>query len=82
MRRTTGLTALTAILTFMLAGCQSHQAKVDALQKEYDQLNHQFAKDCSAAYLKVPPTLSQKCTDESKKLGEAGKRLQEEGAQR
>ncbi len=38
MRRTTGLIALIATLTFMLAGCQSHQAKVDALQKEYDQL--------------------------------------------
>ena len=69
MRRTTGLIALTATLTFMLAGCQSHQAKVDALQKEYDQLNQQFAKDCSAEYLKVPPTLSPKCTDESKKTG-------------
>ena len=80
MRRTTGLIALTATLTFMLAGCQSHQAKVDALQKEYDQLNQQFAKDCSAEYLKVPPTLSQKCADESKKLGEAGKRVQEERA--
>ena len=80
MRRTTGLIALTATLTFMLAGCQTHQGKVDALQKEYDQLNQQFAKDCSAEYLKVPPTLSPKCTDESKKLGEAGKRLQEERA--
>lgn len=79
MRRTTGLIALTATLTFIL-GCQSHEAKVDALQKEYDQLNQQFAKDCSAEYLKVPPTLSPKCTDESKKLGEAGKRLQEERA--
>ena len=80
MQRTTGLIALIATLTVMLAGCQSRQAKVEALQKEYDQLNQQFAKDCSAEYLKVPPTLSQKCTDESKKLGEAGKRLQEERA--
>ena len=80
MRRTTEPIALTAILILTLAGCQRHQAKVDALQKEYDQLNQQFAKDCSAEYLKVPPTLSPKCTDESKKLGEAGKRLQEERA--
>jgi hypothetical protein len=80
MRRTTGLIALTATLAFMFAGCQSQQAKVDAAQKEYDRLNQQFAKDCSAEYLKVPPTLSPKCTDESKKLGEAGKRLQEERA--
>jgi hypothetical protein len=80
MRRKTGLIALTATLTFIVAGCESHQAKVDELQKEYNQLNQQFAKDCSAEYLKVPPTLSPKCTDESKKLGEAGKRLQEERA--
>ena len=80
MRRAMGLIALTATLPVTLAGCQSHQAKVDALQREYDQLNQQFAKDCSGEYLKVPPTLSQKCTDESKKLGEAGRRLQEERA--
>lgn len=43
MRRTSGLIALTAAFTFMLAGCQSHQAKVDGLQKEYDQLSQQFA---------------------------------------
>ena len=80
MRRTTGLIALTATLTFMLTGCQSHQAKVDALQKEYDQLNQQFAKDCSAEYLKVPPTLSPKCEDENKKVEEAWNRLQAERA--
>jgi hypothetical protein len=71
---------LSVILIMAFIGCQSQQAKVDALQREYDQLNQQFAKDCSAEYLKVPPTLSPKCTDESKKLGEAGKRVQEERA--
>ena len=40
----------------------------------------QFAKDCSAEYLNVPPTLSPKCADESKKLGEAWNRLQAERA--
>ena len=44
MRRTTGLIALTATLIFILAGCQSHQSKVDALQKEYDQLNQNLPK--------------------------------------
>ena len=72
--------ALSAILTFALAGCQSHQAKVDALQKEYDQLVAQFQADCSAEYLKVPPTLSPKCADEKKKLEEVGKQLQDERA--
>ena len=78
MRRTVFVFA--AVVTLAFAGCDSHQAKVDALQKEYDRLGQQFGKDCSAEYLKVPPTLSPKCVDESQKLGEAGKRLQEERA--
>ena len=71
-------TALSAVLILALAGCKSHQAKVDALQKEYDRISQQFAKDCSAEYLKVPPTLSPKCTEESKEMGEAGSRLRAE----
>jgi hypothetical protein len=59
-----------------LAGCQSHQSKVDALQKEYDRLAAQFHQDCSAEYLKVPPTISAKCTDEDKKVKEAWDQLQ------
>jgi hypothetical protein len=61
-----------------LAGCESHEAKINRLQKEYDKISQQFGKDCSAEYLKVPPNLSQKCVDESKQMGEAGKRLREE----
>jgi hypothetical protein len=80
MQRTTTLAAVTVALIVFSVGCQSHQTKVDDLQKEYDRLNQQFTKDCSAEYLKVPPKLSPKCTDESKKLGDAGKRLQEERA--
>jgi len=72
--------AIVAITSFALTGCQSHQAKVDDLQKEYDRLSQQFAKDCSEEYLKVPPTLSPKCADESKKMGEAGDRLRAERA--
>jgi hypothetical protein len=78
MHRTIKLFALTAILSFAAIGCQSHQAKVDALQKQYDQINQQFAKDCSAEYLKVPPTLSPKCVDENKKMKDAWDRLQAE----
>ena len=70
--------ALSAVLILALSGCQSHQAKVDALQKEYDRLNQQFAKDCSAEYLKMPPTLSPKCDDENKKMKDAWDRLQAE----
>jgi hypothetical protein len=73
-------TILSASSVLVLAGCESHQAKVDRLQKEYDRLTQQFAKDCSAEYLKTPPNLSPKCADESKQMGEAGRRLREERA--
>lgn len=72
--------ALSAVLILALSGCQNHQSKVDALQKEYDQLGAQFQKDCTAEYLKVPPTLSQKCADEKTKLEAVGKQLQDERA--
>jgi outer membrane murein-binding lipoprotein Lpp len=65
-----------AVSVLALGGCQSHQSKVDALQKEYDQLAAQFHQDCSAEYLKVPPTISAKCTDEDKKVKEAWDQLQ------
>jgi hypothetical protein len=70
--------ALATVLILALSGCQSHQAKVDALQKEYDRINQQFAKDCSAEYLNMPPTLSQKCADENRKMKDAWDRLQAE----
>jgi hypothetical protein len=82
MHRTAKFFALTSVLVFALTGCQSHQAKIDALQKEYDRLSQQFAQDCSAEYLKVPPTLSSKCVDESKQMAEAGNRLREERAKK
>ena len=69
-----------ALLTLAMAGCESHQAKVDALQQEYDRLGAQFQKDCSAEYYKVPPTLSPKCADKKKKTDDAYKRLQDERA--
>ncbi len=71
---------LSAILAALLTGCQSHQDKVDSLQKEYDQLGQQFRKDCNAEYLKVPPTLSAKCDEENKKVQEAWNMLQAERA--
>lgn len=81
MRHSSKFVVLAAAVAF-LAGCQSHQAKVDALQKEYDRLAAQFQKDCSEEYLKVPPTLSDKCADEKKKQEDAWKRLQDEQAKR
>jgi len=78
MNRTTTLVALAAVL--VLGGCHSQEAKVTDLQKQYDQLSDQFKKDCSADYLKVPPTLSPKCEAENKKMKDVWDRLQTERA--
>ena len=69
---------LSAASVLVLAGCQSHQAKVDRLQQEYDRLAAQFHQDCSAEYLKVPPAPSAKCTDEDNKVKAAWDQLQAE----
>jgi len=74
--------ALMAVLVFALTGCQSHQAKVDALQKEYDELAKQFHQDCSAEYLEIPPKVSPKCSDEEKKVTDAWNQLQAERAKK
>ncbi len=81
MRHSSKFVVLAAAVAF-LPGCQSHQAKVDALQKEYDRLASQFHQDCSAEYLKIPPTISQKCTDEDKQVKDAWDRLQAEAAKK
>jgi len=82
MRHSSRFFALAAAVVVLVPGCQSHQSKVDALQKEYDRLGAQFQKDCSEEYLKVPPTLSEKCADEKQKTADAWKRLQDEQAKR
>ena len=82
MRRTAIVAATAVMLTIAVLGCQSHQAKVDALQKKYDQLSQQFGKDCSAEYLKVPPTLSPKCNDENQRMKEVWNQLQAERARK
>jgi hypothetical protein len=74
------LTILSANSVLVLAGCESHQAKVDRFQKEYDRLAAQFHQDCSAEYLKVPPNPSAKCTDEDNQVKAAWDRLQAERA--
>jgi len=65
-------------LALVLVGCESHQTKVDRLQNIYDQLAAQFHQDCSAEYLKVPPTISAKCTEEDNKVKQAWDQLQAE----
>ena len=71
---------LAAALLLMTTGCRSHETKVAELQKQYDDAEAQFRKDCNEEYLKVPPTLSPKCSDEDKKTKEAWNRLQAERA--
>jgi DnaJ-class molecular chaperone len=80
MHRNSRIVFLAGVMTFAFAGCESHQAKVDALQKQYDDLAAQFHNDCSAEYLKVPPVVSPKCADEDKRVQDAYKRLQDERA--
>ncbi len=82
MRRTVMFAVFTAILGISVLGCQSHQAKLDALQKKYDQLGKQYRQDCSAEMLNVPPKLSPKCSDENKRVGEAWNQLQAERAKK
>jgi hypothetical protein len=75
-------TTLSAASLLVLAGCESHQAKVDRLQKEYQQESEQFGRDCSAEYLKVPSTLSPKCNDENTKMKQTWDQLLAERAKR
>ena len=82
MHRTATSVALGFALAFAFTGCRSHEAKVANLQKQYDQLGAQYRKDCSAEYLKVPPTLSPKCSGELKQLDAMSKRLQTERAKK
>ena len=82
MHRTAARVALGLALAFAFTGCRSHEAKVADLQKQYDQLGAQYRKACSAEYLKVPPTLSPKCSAELKQLDAMSKRLQTERAKK
>jgi hypothetical protein len=75
-------TVLSAASVLVLTGCENHQAKVDRLQKEYQQESEQFGRDCSAEYLKVPPTLSPKCNDENTKMKQTWDQLQTERAKK
>lgn len=76
MPKASTLFALAIVVMIASAGCQSHQAKVADLQKQYDQLGDQFQKDCSAEMLNLPQKLSPKCADEKQKLADAWNRLQ------
>jgi len=78
MRSTTITIAMAFTIVMTFNGCRSHESKVADLQKQYDEVNQQFAKDCSAEMLNLPSKLSPKCAYESKKLKEVTDRLQAE----
>lgn len=87
MRKQT-LAALAFAAGLAVSGCESHQAKVDALQKQYNRLQAQFIHDCGAEATEQSinpishPKLSPKCEEENKQTTEAWKRLQEEKAKK
>ena len=76
------LLALPAIVIMAISGCRSHEAKVTDLQKQYDDAELQFRKDCSGELYKDPPTLSPRCSDEDKKTKELWRQLRAERAQK
>lgn len=78
MGRVSRLFPLVVFTLVAASGCQSHEAKVADLQKQYDQLGDQFQKDCSGEMLNLPQKLSSKCADEKQKLADAWNRLQAE----
>lgn len=78
MLKTALLIVLSVASVLTLTGCESHQAKVDRLQREYDASEAQFRKDCSDTYLQAQPTLSPKCKEEDQKTKDAWARLQSE----
>ena len=71
-------TCVILAVTLGWTGCQSHQAKVANLQKQYDDLAKQFQQDCSAEYLDIPPKISPQCKDENTRMKDAWNRLQAE----
>jgi uncharacterized protein YukE len=69
---------LIAVLAIVMTGCKSHQARIDAIQREHDRLSQQYQKDCGDEYLKAQPQFSQKCADEAKQMDQVWKQLQSE----
>jgi uncharacterized protein YukE len=78
MRYVARITILVMASVLSLMGCQSHQAKIDDLQKEHDRLSQQYQKDCGSEYLKAKPQFNQKCLDEAKQMDDVWKQLQQE----
>lgn len=76
MPRTAIPLAFAIAVASVFLGCQSHEAKVAALQKQYEQLGAQYRKDCFSELTDVGSKLSPRCTEEKQRLSEAWDRLQ------
>jgi hypothetical protein len=75
MRRALPLILISS--TLAIAGCQSHDAKVADLQKEYDRLSKIYIQDCPGpGPTDIPKPPSAKCQDEDKQQRDAYDRLQ------
>jgi hypothetical protein len=75
MRRAMPIVLITA--TLALVGCQSDEAKVADLQKEYDRLSKIYIQDCPGpGPTDIPKPQSAKCQDEDKQQHEAYEKLQ------
>ena len=75
MRRALPLILISS--TLAIAGCQSQDAKVAALQKEYDRLSKIYIQDCPGpGPTDIPKPQSAKCQDEDKQQRDAYERLQ------
>jgi hypothetical protein len=75
MRRALPLILISS--TLAIAGCQSREAKVADLQKEYDRLSKIYIQDCPGpGPTDIPKPQSAKCQDEDKQQREAYDRLQ------
>ena len=78
MHRKSRFLFLAVAMMFAFVGCESHQAKIEALQQEHDRISQQYKKDCGDEYLKASPQFSQKCVDEAKQMDDVWKQLQAE----
>ena len=78
MKRNAKLVFSISAIAIAMTGCQSHQVKIDALQKEHDRISQQYKKDCGDQYLKAEPEFNQKCIDEAKQMDDLWKQIQAE----
>jgi hypothetical protein len=80
MRCNTCIIVASAVLTIALTGCQRQEAKVESVQQAYNQAEKEFRTDCSEESLKLPTSLSAKCSGEKQKMDDAYKKLQDQRA--